>query len=79
MDRYTELIHNHFQHSVLDSLPEWLRKMDDTYGDGLSMGTLYPPLLIITLRADGEVAKPNPNLPVLVYCRRDCGEIALEE
>jgi len=26
-----------------------------------------------------EVAKPNPNLPVLVYCRRDCGEIALEE
>jgi hypothetical protein len=35
---YTELLHTHFQHSVLDSLPEWLRKMDDSYGDGLSMG-----------------------------------------
>jgi hypothetical protein len=41
IDRYTELIHNHFQHSVLDSLPEWLRKMDDTYGDGLSMGMSF--------------------------------------
>jgi len=47
MDRYTELIHNHFQHSVLDSLPEWLRKMDDTYGDGLSMGMSLPPSVIL--------------------------------
>ncbi|WVR09486.1 hypothetical protein IAU60_006554 [Kwoniella sp. DSM 27419] len=59
--RYTELIHTHFQHSVLDSLPEWLRKMNDSYGDGLSM-----------------VSKPNRNTPVLVYCRKDCGEITLE-
>ena len=28
---------------------------------------------------DIQVAKPNMNLPVLIYCRRDCGEIALEE
>jgi len=79
MERYTELIHNHYQHSVLDSLPEWLRKMDDTYGDGLSMGMSFPPHSYCDMRADKEVAKPNPNLPVLVYCRRDCGEIALEE
>ncbi|WWC63423.1 uncharacterized protein I303_106025 [Kwoniella dejecticola CBS 10117] len=59
--RYTELLHTHFQHSVLDSLPEWLRKMDDTYGDGLSM-----------------VSKPNRNTPVLIYCKKDCGEITLE-
>ncbi|WVF67556.1 hypothetical protein IAT40_002313 [Kwoniella sp. CBS 6097] len=59
--RYTELLHTHFQHSVLDSLPEWLRGMDDTYGDGLSM-----------------VSKPNRNTPVLIYCRKDCGEITLE-
>ncbi|OCF57572.1 hypothetical protein L486_05031 [Kwoniella mangroviensis CBS 10435] len=59
--RYTELLHTHFQHSALDSLPEWLRKMDDTYGDGLSM-----------------VSKPNRNTPVLIYCRKDCGEITLE-
>ncbi|WWD19190.1 hypothetical protein CI109_103648 [Kwoniella shandongensis] len=59
--RYTDLLHTHFQHSVLDSLPEWLRKMDDSYGDGLSM-----------------VTKPNRNVPVLIYCRRDCGEITLE-
>lgn len=44
-DRYTELVHTHFQHSVLDSLPEWLRKMDDTYGDGLSMGQSWCPVL----------------------------------
>jgi hypothetical protein len=30
-------------------------------------------------KADEVVSKPNPNLPVLVYCRRDCGEITLEE
>lgn len=48
MDRYTELIHNHFQHSVLDSLPEWLRKMDDTYGDGLSMGSLHFSLRLLS-------------------------------
>ncbi|EIW68284.1 hypothetical protein TREMEDRAFT_16645, partial [Tremella mesenterica DSM 1558] len=59
--RYTELLHTHYSHSVLDSLPEWLRKMDDTYGDGLSM-----------------VTRPNPNLPVLIYCIRDCGEIILD-
>ncbi|ORY35645.1 hypothetical protein BCR39DRAFT_511283 [Naematelia encephala] len=59
--RYTELLHTHFQHSVLDSLPEWLRKMDDTYGDGLSM-----------------VTSPNKNVPVLIYCQKDCGEILLE-
>lgn len=59
--RYTDLLHAHFQHSVLDSLPEWLRKMDDTYGDGLSM-----------------VSRPNPNIPVLVYCKRDCGDITLD-
>ncbi|WVW85482.1 hypothetical protein I302_107520 [Kwoniella bestiolae CBS 10118] len=59
--RYTDLLHTHFQHSALDSLPEWLRKMDDTYGDGLSM-----------------VSKPNRNTPVLIYCRKDCGEITLE-
>ncbi|OCF32764.1 hypothetical protein I317_02129 [Kwoniella heveanensis CBS 569] len=59
--RYTELLHTHFQHSVLDSLPEWLRGMDDTYGDGLSM-----------------ISKPNRNTPVLIYCRKDCGEITLE-
>ncbi|WRT68534.1 uncharacterized protein IL334_005511 [Kwoniella shivajii] len=59
--RYTELLHTHFQHSVLDSLPVWLRKMDDAYGDGLSM-----------------VTKPNRNVPVLIYCRKDCGEITLE-
>lgn len=41
--RYTELLHTHFQHSVLDSLPDWLQRMDDTYGDGLSMG-IYPPI-----------------------------------
>ncbi|WWC71449.1 uncharacterized protein I206_105405 [Kwoniella pini CBS 10737] len=59
--RYTDLLHTHFEHSVLDSLPEWLRKMDDTYGDGLSM-----------------ISKPNRNTPVLIYCKRDCGEITLE-
>lgn len=48
-ERYTELLHTHFQHSVLDSLPDWLRKMDDSYGDGLSMVTkpnLDVPVLI---------------------------------
>ena len=87
MSRYTELIHNHFQHSVLESLPEWLRKMDDTYGDGLSMGKcslppricLPPTNLKLLNGTDIQVAKPNMNLPVLIYCRRDCGEIALEE
>ncbi|GFZ50848.1 hypothetical protein JCM24511_08606 [Saitozyma sp. JCM 24511] len=59
--RYTELLHTHFQHSVLDSLPEWLRKMDDSYGDGLSM-----------------VVKPNKDVPVLIFCRKYCGEITLE-
>ncbi|KAK4687011.1 GINS complex subunit 4, partial [Tremellales sp. Uapishka_1] len=38
--RYTELLHTHFKHSVLDSLPEWLQKLDDKYGDGLSMSSL---------------------------------------
>ncbi|KAI9637570.1 uncharacterized protein MKK02DRAFT_23629 [Dioszegia hungarica] len=60
--RYTELLHTHFQHSVLDSLPEWLRKMDETSSDGLSM-----------------IPKPNKNIPVLIYCRRDCGEITLPD
>ena len=36
--RYAELLHTHYQHSALDSLPEWLRGLDDAYGDGLSMG-----------------------------------------
>jgi GINS complex subunit 4 len=27
--RYTDLLHTHYKHSVLDSLPEWLRNMDD--------------------------------------------------
>lgn len=97
VDRYTELLHTHFQHSVLDSLPEWLSKMDDTYGDGLSMGTssLHPyslshlpsnpsslGLWILDFGGVADqrvVSKPNMNLPVLVYCRRDCGEITLEE
>jgi len=37
-ERYAKLIATHFQHSVLDSLPEWLRRMDDTNNDGVSMG-----------------------------------------
>ena len=41
ISRYTELLHTHFGHSVLDSLPEWLQNMDDSYGDGLSMSELY--------------------------------------
>lgn len=66
---------------MLDSLPEWLRKMDDTYGDGLKMGesaaiTPHFERHEMLMRA---VSKPNMNLPVLVYCRRDCGEITLEE
>jgi GINS complex subunit 4 len=35
--KYTELVASHFQHSVLDSLPEWLRNMDDS-NNGVSMG-----------------------------------------
>jgi GINS complex subunit 4 len=59
--------------------------MDDTYGDGLSMGgsSFLPAWCPRNFRgvgkADDLVSKPNPNLPVLVYCRRDCGEITLEE
>ncbi|KAL7422482.1 GINS complex subunit [Cryptotrichosporon argae] len=59
--RYTELVHAHFQSSVLDSLPEFLRRMDETYNDGTSM-----------------VTKPNLAVPVLIYCRKDCGEVQLE-
>jgi hypothetical protein len=36
--RYTTLLHQHFSSSVLNSLPEWLRRMDDVGNDGLSMG-----------------------------------------
>ena len=36
--RYTALLHQHFSSSVLNSLPEWLRRMDDVGNDGLSMG-----------------------------------------
>lgn len=36
--RYTELLHTHFSHSVLDSLPDWLQRMDDKGNDGVSMG-----------------------------------------
>lgn len=80
LGRYTELVHTHFQHSVLDSLPEWLRKMDDTYGDGLSMGQSEPRFAVYHRSGTDEtVPKPDMNLPVLVYCRRDCGEITLEE
>ncbi|OXG78873.1 hypothetical protein C349_04630 [Cryptococcus neoformans var. grubii Br795] len=59
--RYTELLHTHFQHSVLDSLPESFRRLDETYGDGTSM-----------------VTKPNKQIPILIYVRKDCGEINLE-
>lgn len=38
--RYAELLATHFTHSVLDSLPEWLRRMDDKSNDGVSMGRL---------------------------------------
>jgi hypothetical protein len=36
--RYTNLLHQHFSSSVLNSLPEWLRRMDDVGNDGTSMG-----------------------------------------
>jgi hypothetical protein len=45
-NRYTELLHTHFKHSVLDSLPDWLQNMDDSYGDGLSMGTYFDPMWV---------------------------------
>ncbi|TXT15946.1 hypothetical protein VHUM_00449 [Vanrija humicola] len=59
--KYAELVSQHFSHSVLDSLPEWLRRTDETYADGVSM-----------------VPKPNTDTPVLVLCRKDCGEVTLE-
>ncbi|KAL1413039.1 GINS complex subunit [Vanrija albida] len=59
--KYADLLGAHYAHSVLDSLPEWLRRVDESYGDGVSM-----------------VTKPNDNTPVLVLCRKDCGEVMLE-
>jgi hypothetical protein len=55
--------------------------MEDTYGDGLSMGRFGqdPVSAGSCAKSDKSVVKPNMNLPVLIYCRRDCGEIALEE
>ncbi|TYJ58032.1 hypothetical protein B9479_001125 [Cryptococcus floricola] len=60
-ERYTELLHTHFQHSVLDSLPESFRRLDENFPDGTSM-----------------ITKPNTETPVMVYIRKDCGEVALE-
>ncbi|WVQ81818.1 hypothetical protein IAT38_003945 [Cryptococcus sp. DSM 104549] len=58
--RYTELLHTHFQHSVLESLPEKMRRMDESFNDGVSM-----------------VSQPNLDTPVLIYCRKDCGEVPI--
>ncbi|RSH88447.1 GINS complex subunit [Apiotrichum porosum] len=58
--RYADLVASHFQHSVLDSLPEWMRRTDEMTNDGVSM-----------------VSTPNVDTPVLVYCRKDCGEITV--
>ncbi|WVQ71977.1 hypothetical protein IAR50_001520 [Cryptococcus sp. DSM 104548] len=60
-ERYTELLHTHFQHSVLDSLPESFRRLDESFPDGTSM-----------------ITKPNTETPVMIYIRRNCGEITLE-
>lgn len=38
MNRYTELLHTHYKSSVLDSLPEWLRNMDDKTSNTADMG-----------------------------------------
>ncbi|KLT41169.1 GINS complex, Sld5 component [Cutaneotrichosporon oleaginosum] len=58
--RYADLIARHYSSSVLDSLPEWLRRMDESSG-GVSM-----------------VTKPNHAQPVLIYIRKDCGELVLD-
>ena len=55
--------------------------MDDTYNDGLSMSksdfSLYV-LQSIFAPLTTPVTKPDRNVPVLIYCRKDCGEILLE-
>ncbi|WVO14397.1 hypothetical protein L204_102030 [Cryptococcus depauperatus] len=56
--RYTELLHTHFQHSVLDSLPETFRRLDEAYGDGLSMivkPNKQTPVLIYVRQDCGEI------------------------
>ena len=62
---------------MLDSLPDWLQKMDETSGDvSMSGSSSLPVPLRIALIL---VSKPNKNIPVLIYCRRDCGEIVLDK
>lgn len=45
--RYTELLHAHFDHSVLDSLPERQRGKNDADNDGSSMGTSIFNLILL--------------------------------
>lgn len=75
--KYAQLVEQHYAHSVLDSLPEWLRRTDETYGDGVSMGTSAGAERATP--ADVAVPTPNANTPVLVLCRKDCGEVTLEQ
>lgn len=76
--RYTELLHAHYQHSVLDSLPEGLRSMTEPSNDQMSIGQPAE-------RQPGEqsvltlvVTRPKLDTPVMMFCRKDCGEIMLE-
>jgi hypothetical protein len=60
--------------------------MDDVANDGLSMGE---PLVLgvgskhrsskLTRGAGGAVLEPDKNVPVLIYCLKDCGDIVLKE
>jgi len=56
LHRYTALLHQHFSSSVLNSLPEWLRRMDDVGNDGLSMGK-RPPVNGFEVDANAEALK----------------------
>lgn len=60
MNRYTELLHTHYKSSVLDSLPEWLRNMDDKTSNTADMGMLSPPPLPVLLSPIGD--QPITNL-----------------
>ncbi len=69
----------HYSSSVLDSLPDWLRRLDESSG-GVLMGEWG--VSGDQLEEDTQltpVAQPNLNQPVLVYIRQDCGSIKLDE
>ena len=60
--RYTDLLHTHYKSSVLDSLPEWLRNMDDKTSGSTDMGEFYD-LLASPLSSPAPGSKGCRNMP----------------